>query len=133
MRGMRGTIKAGAGGRARKGLMKKEIEELLKEVERDEYAQYSTEWQGRAVAVLNEYNIDRDYYDDEIFDLNSDEWDEVVRQQLDSRGALGLLFFLGKIEPCDEWGQLDGYGNAVAVSGGDFVGMLKDARDEVED
>lgn len=113
--------------------MKKEIDELLKEVERDEYAQYSTDWQGRAVAVLNEYNIDRDYYDDEIFDLSSDEWDEIVRQQLESRGATGLLYFLGKIEPMDEWAQLDGYGNAVAVSGSDMVGMLKDAKEELED
>lgn len=113
--------------------MKKEIEELLKEVERDEYAQYSTEWQGRAVETLNEFYYYADRYDDVIYDLSSDEWDELVRQQLDSRGALGLLFFLGKIEPCDEWGQLDGYGNGVAVSGGDFVGMLKDARKELED
>lgn len=112
--------------------MKKEIEELLKEARADEYAQYSTDWQGRAVAVLNEYHIDRGYYDDEIFDLSSDEWDEIVRQQLESRGATGLLYFLGKIEPCDEWGQFDGYGNAVAVSGADMVGMLKDAREELE-
>lgn len=112
--------------------MKKEIEELLAEVARDEYAPYKDEWQGRAVAVLNEYNIDRDYYDDEIFDLSSDEWDEVVRGQLDSRGALGLLFFLGKIEPSDDWAQLDGYGNATPVNGADLVGLLKDARDEME-
>lgn len=112
--------------------MKKEIEELLKEVERDEYAQYSMDWQGRAVAVLNEYNFDRDYYDDEIFDLESDEWDEMVKREIDARGARGVLYFLGKIEPMDEWAQLDGYGNAVAVSGSDMVGMLEDARKELE-
>lgn len=113
-------------------VMKKEIEELLKEARADKYAQYSTDWQGRAVAVLNEFYIDRDRYNDEIFDLDSDEWDEIVRQQLESRGATGLLYFLGKIEPCDEWGQFDGYGNAVAVSGSDMVGMLEDARKELE-
>lgn len=112
--------------------MKEEMERLLKEVERDEYACYKDAWERDAVAVLNEYNIDRDYYDDEIFDLASDEWDEVVRQQLDSRGACGLLFFLGKIEPSDDWAQFDGYGNATPVSGSDLVGMLKDAREEME-
>ena len=109
------------------------LEELLKEVERDEYAQYKDEWQARAVATLNEYNFERDYYDDEIFDLNSDEWDEIVKREIDARGALGVLFFLGKIKPCDDWAQLDGYGNAVAVSGGDLLEMLKDARGEGED
>lgn len=109
-----------------------DIKELLEEAERDKYAQYKTEWQGRAVAVLNEFYFDRDRYDNEIFDLSSDEWDEIVRQQLESRGATGLLFFLGKIEPCDGWAQLDGYGNAVAVSGSDLVGMLKDVRKELE-
>lgn len=113
--------------------MKEEIERLLKEVERDKYACYKDEWARDAVAVLNEWNIDgRGCYDDEIFDLSSDEWDEVVRHQLDSRGALGLLFFLGKIEPSDDWAQLDGYGNATPVNGSDLVGLLKDARDEME-
>lgn len=112
--------------------MKKEIEELLKEARADKYAQYSTDWQGRAVAVLNEYNFDRDHYDNEIFETDSDEWDEMVKREIDARGAHGVLFFLGKIEPCDEWAQLDGYGNAVAVSGSDLVGMLEDARKGLE-
>lgn len=112
--------------------MKKEIEELLKEARADKYAQYETEWQGRAVAVLNEFYIDRDRYDDEIFDLDSDEWDEMVKREIDARGARGVLFFLGKIEPMDEWAQLDGYGNGAPVSGSDMVEMLEDARKELE-
>lgn len=113
-------------------VMKKEIIELLEEVERDKYAQYKTEWQGRAVAVLNEFYFDRDRYDNEIFDTESEEWDEIVRHQLDDGGTQRLLYFLGKLEPCDGWAQLDGYGNAVAVSGSDLVGMLKDVRKELE-
>lgn len=84
------------------------------------------------MAVLNEFYIDRDRYNDEIFDLDSDEWDEMVKRKIDARGARGVLFFLGKIEPLDEWAQLDGYGNGVAVSGSDMVGMLEDARKELE-
>ena len=110
-----------------------EIKALLKEVERDKYACYKTEWQGRAVAVLNEYSFETDRYDDEIFDTESEEWDEIVRHELEKGGARRLLCFFGQIEPADEWARLDGYGNAVAVSGSDMVEMLKDTLQEIED
>ena len=113
--------------------IKEEIKELLGEVERDKYAQYETEWEVKAVAVLNEYNFEIDRYDDEIFDLDSDEWDEIVRHELEKGGARRLLYFLGQIEPADEWARLDGYGNAVAVRGSDMVEMLKDTMQEIED
>lgn len=113
--------------------MKEEIERLLKEVERDEYACYKDAWERDAVAVLNEYNIEeRGDYDAEIWDTASDEWDEFVRGQLESRAWQGLMFFLGKLEPSDDWAQLDGYGNATPISGADLVGLLKDAREEME-
>lgn len=110
-----------------------EIKALLREAERDKYAQYSTEWEERAVEVLNEFNAEHDRYDDEIFDVDSDEWDEVVRHELKEGGARRLLYFFGQIEPADEWARLDGYGNAVAVSGSDMLEMLKDAMQELED
>ncbi len=113
--------------------IKESIKELLEEAERDEYADCKTEWQVRAVAVLNNYNFEMDRYDDEIFDVDSDEWDEVVRHELKEGGARRLLYFLGQIEPMDEWARLDGYGNAVAVSGSDMLKMLQEAMQEIED
>lgn len=112
--------------------IKEGIKELLEEVERDGYADCKVDWQGRAVAVLNEYSFEMDRYDDEIFDTDSDEWDEIVRHELEEGGARRLLYFFGEIEPADEWARLDGYGNAVAVSGSDMVEMLKDAMQEIE-
>lgn len=109
-----------------------EINELLKEVEQDEYACYTDEWQGRAVATINDYYFERDNYDDIVYDLASEEWEDLVKQQLDSRGWQGLLFFLGKLEPMDEWACLDGYGNALAVNGKELVGYLKDIKQELE-
>lgn len=110
-----------------------EIKALLKEAERDKYAGCKADWQGRAVAVLNEYNFEMDRYDDEIFDVDSDEWGEIVRHELEKGGARRLLYFFGQIEPADEWARLDGYGNAVAVSGSDMLEMLKNAMQEIED
>lgn len=109
------------------------IKELLKEVERDQYADCKADWQVRAVDVLNEYNFDTNRYDDEILNVESDEWDEIVRHELEKGGARRLLYFLGQIEPMDEWARLDGYGNAVAVSGSDMVEMLKDTLQEIGD
>lgn len=113
--------------------IKESIKELLGKVERDDDAQYSTEWQVKAVEVLNEYNFENDRYDDEIFDVDSDEWDDVVRHELKEGGARRLLYFFGQIEPADGWARLDRYGNAVAVSGSDMVEMLKDTMQEIED
>ena len=113
--------------------IKESIKELLGEVERDEYADCKADWQGRAVAVLNEHNLEIDRYDDEIFNVESEEWDEIVRHELEKGGARRLLYFLGQIEPADEWARLDGYGNAVAVSGSDMLEMLQEAMQEIED
>ena len=113
--------------------IKESIKELLGEVERDKNAQYRIEWEDRAVAVLNEYNFEMDRCDDEIFDIESDEWDDIVRHELEKGGARRLLYFFGQIEPMDEWARLDGYGNAVAITGTDIVEMLKDTLQEIED
>ena len=111
----------------------KEIIELLKQAGQDEFACYKDEWQNRAVAEINNFYYDRDRYDEIVYDLASDEWEDIVKQQLDSRGWQGLLFFLGKLEPMDDWACLDGYGNAVAVSGKELIGYLKDIKQELED
>ena len=113
--------------------IKESSKELLVEVERDQYADCKADWQGRAVAVLNEYSFEIDRYDDEILNVESDEWDEIVRHELEKGGARRLLYFLEKIEPMDEWARLDGYGNAVAVTGSDMLEMLKDVMQEIGD
>ena len=107
------------------------IKQLLKQAESDKYAIYSDEWQAEAVAILNEKYFDDGRYDDEIFDTNSDVWDELVKQQLESRGWVGLMFFLGQIRTTTNLAQLDGYGNATEITGDDLLGFLKD-ESEVE-
>ena len=63
--------------------IKKEIEELLKEAERDKYAQYRTEWEERAVEALNSWNLDeRKNWDAFICNANSEEFEDMVRGQL---------------------------------------------------
>lgn len=98
----------------------------------DGYECYKSEWQEQAVGIINEYYYNQERYDEIIYNLASEEWEELVKQQLDSRGWQGLLFFLGKLEPADDWAYLDGYGNARAVGGSDLVGILKDIKQELE-
>ena len=112
--------------------IKEEIKELLEEVERDDDAKWATKWQVRAVEVLNEYNFETNRFDDEIWDTETREWDELVIQQADNRGARGVMHFLANLSVTDEWASLDGYGNAVAVTGSDMLEMLKDAMQEIE-
>ena len=103
-----------------------EIKQLLKEGRADKYACYGEDWGRRAVWALNEWYFDHDRYDEEVFDLSSDEWEELVKNQLENRGWTGLLYFLGKLEPMDDWAQLDGYGNAERITGADLLGLLED-------
>lgn len=114
------------------------MEELKKRIDdclnlSDEYECYSDDWQSRAVEIINEYACENDYSEEYmVFDLTSIFWEEIVKHQLDTRGWRGLLYFLGKLNPTDDYAQLDGYGNAVAVSGSDLVGILKDIKQELE-
>lgn len=115
---------------------RKEMEELKKRVDdclnlSDGYECYKDDWQNKAVGIINEYYEEQERYDEIVYDLASDEWEDIVKQQLDTRGWQGLLFFLGKLEPMDDWAYLDGYGNARAVNGSDLVGILKDIKQEL--
>ena len=105
---------------------------LLDEAKADGLTRYSDEWRARAVAALNEYYLNHDRCDDEIFDTSSEEWEELVKHQLESRGTQGLLYFLGKIEPFMDYAELDGYGNARWVSNDDMVKYLEWAIEELE-
>ena len=107
-------------------MSKQEIKGLLAEIDADKYAIYHSEWQERAVACLNEIYFDADRYDDEIYDLADDRWAELVKYNLESRGWAGLLYFIGRLEPCDDWAYIDAYGNAKALCGDDLLGLLRD-------
>ena len=110
-----------------------EIKALLKEVERDKYAQYKTEWEARAVEALNAWNLDeRENWDAFIYNADSEEFEDIVRGQLEARGWCGLKFFLQNISTTADWVRLDGYGNGEEVTGSDMVEMLKDAMQEIE-
>jgi hypothetical protein len=109
--------------------IKKQIKALIKEAKEDESVKYKEEWQHKAVYTLNDFYMEADRYDDIIYDLASDEWEDLVKQQLESRGWQGLLFFLGKLEPMDDYAYLDGYGNAKSCDY-DLLGMLEDALSE---
>lgn len=107
----------------------KKIKTLIEEGKKD-LGCYKSEWQERAVWALNEYYIEHEP-DNEIYDLNGDLWEDLVKYELETRSWQGLLFFLGKLEPMDNWARLDGYGNATRVSGDDLLGMLEDMLEEM--
>ena len=109
--------------------IKKQIKALIKEAKEDESVQYKDEWQNKAVWTLNDFYVEAGRDDDVIYDLASDEWEDLVKQQLENRGWQGLLYFLGKLEPMDDYAYLDGYGNAKSCDY-DVLGMLEDALSE---
>lgn len=113
-------------------MSKAEIRKLLAEIDADKYAKYDPKWQGRAVACLNEIYMDADRYDDEIYDLCDERWDDLVKWNLERRGFGGLLYFIGKIEPSDDYAYIDAYGNAVALHADDLAGLLRDELAEME-
>lgn len=80
----------------------KDMKNLLDQANADSMARYSDEWQAKAVAFLNEYYLNHDRYDDEIYDAEGELWEEVVKHNLEKRGVRGLLFLLGKVEPADD-------------------------------
>ena len=111
-----------------------EIKALLREVERDNNAQYRTEWEARAVEALNAWNLDeRKDWDAFVYNANSEEFEDMVRGQLEARGWCGLKYFLQNVSTTADWVRLDGYGNGEEVTGSDMVEMLKDALQEIED
>lgn len=110
----------------------KDMENLLKQAKADNLTRYSTEWQAKAVATLNEYYLDHERYDDEIFDAYDEEWEQIIKNNLENRGAKGLLFLLGKVEPTDDYVALNGYGNGEGIHADDLVNRLEWAIDELK-
>lgn len=111
----------------------KDMKDLLKQAKADDLTRYSDEWQDKAVATLNEYYLDHERYDDEIFDAHGEEWEQVVKYDLENRGATGLLFLLAKVEPMDDYVALNGYGNGEGVHADDLIDRLEWAIDELKD
>lgn len=111
----------------------KDMKDLLKQANADNLARYSDEWQGKAVATLNDYYMEHERYDDEIYDADGYEWEEIVKYNLESRGARGLLFLLGKVEPADDYVALNGYGNGEGIHADDLIDRLEWAIEELED
>lgn len=95
--------------------MKNEIKALLKEVEADKNREYADDWLAKAVSTLNEYYIDKNYDGDYIYDLESDEWEEIVKYNLESRGWIGVKILLQDVSNTSNYARLDGYGNGESV------------------
>ena len=110
----------------------KEIRQLLRELDDDKYKKWSSEWQERAVGVINNYYYDNDNYEDVIYSTASDEWDEICARQLESRAWQGLMFFLRGLTAGSDWAVIDAYGNAEEVDGEYIAGALRDIKDEIK-
>ena len=112
--------------------LKNRIADLIKEAEADEYRKYNDEWEWRAVDTLNEYYQESGREDNEIYDLTSDLWDEIVKYNLESRGWLGVKFLLQGIDNTADYARLDAYGNGESVDY-DLLDFLKEALEEIDD
>lgn len=88
--------------------MLKTMKELLA---REESDGYKSDWKADAVEVLNEFYEEQNCYDDRIYDLESDEWEDLVKWNLEQRGWLGVKILLDGIDNSAEYAYLDGYGN----------------------
>lgn len=111
----------------------KDMKDLLKQAKADDLTRYSDEWQAEAVATLNEYYLDHERYDDEIFDAYGEVWEQVVKHNLENRGATGLLFLLARVQTSDDYVALNGYGNGEGVHADDLIDRLEWAIDELKD
>ena len=111
--------------------IKHKINELLEGVKGDKYKEYEDDWREQAVSVINEYYYEVENYDDIIYDLSSDEWDDIVKREAEN-GWVRLKFFLAGIETTSDWAYIDAYGNAQACDY-DIKGTLEDIKKEIED
>ena len=108
--------------------IKKRAESLLKQVESDKYKEYDFNWKSEVVSVLNEYNYEENP-DDIIYDLNSDEWEEIVKMNLEQRGWIGVKILLEDVDNNADYGRLDAYGNGKSCD----YDLLEDLKDLIEE
>lgn len=110
--------------------MKDNIKALLKQAREDQYKKYDDAWKREAIYELNEY-----YYenapDDTIYEVDGDEFEEIVKMRLESTGAIGVKCLLDGIDGSTDYARLDGYGNATSVDY-DLVDLLEEVLEELE-
>ena len=101
------------------------INNLLARADKDHY---NPTWEMEAVETLNDYFEEKGYYDDHIYETDSDEWEQIVESNLKSRGWIGVKCLLEDVDNTAEYVQLDGYGNGRSV---DYrlVDMLENAKE----
>lgn len=109
--------------------LKRTIRDLLKQAGEDQYKKYDEKWQSEAIYALNEY-----YYenapDDTIYEVDGDEFEEIVEMRLESTGAIGVKCLLQDIDGNTNYARLDGYGNATSVDY-DIVDLLEEVLEEL--
>ena len=111
--------------------IKVKAEALIKEVEVDKYKQYSEAWKAEVVALLDDYNYEHDS-GDVIYDLDSEEWEEVVKMNLEQRGWVGVKILLEGIDATATYARLDGYGNGRSCDY-ELIDLLKNLIDEIDE
>ena len=109
-----------------------DIKNLLREYEEDNNKKYDDKWVAEAVNALNERYLDTGYDDSYIYDTNSDEFEDLVKYNLESRGWQGVEYFLGNVELMTNYAQVDAYGNAKSVDY-DIVDLLQSEVDEADE
>lgn len=111
--------------------MKKHALDLLKQVEEDKYKEYDDAWKSDAVSTLNEWYMEVGREDDEIYELTSDIFEDIVKYNLESRGWLGVKCFLEDVENTADYGRIDAYGNGKSCDY-ELVDDLKEMVEEIE-
>lgn len=109
--------------------LKKTIKDLLKQVGEDKYKKYDDKWRSEAVYALNEYYFEN-YPDDTIYEVEGDEFEDIVKMRLENTGAIGVKCLLDGIDGSTNFARLDGYGNATSVDF-DLVDLLEDVLKEL--
>lgn len=80
-------------------------------LKREEADGYKSEWRAEAVSVLNEFYDEYNRPDDRIYEVDSDEWEDIVKWNLEQRGSVGVKILLENVDNTADYVYLDGYGN----------------------
>ena len=108
------------------------IKKLLKEYQEDNNKKYEDAWVTEAISALNEHYLDTGYDDSYIYETCSDEFEDLVKYNLESRGWQGVKYFLEDVALMSDYAQIDAYGNAKSVDY-DIVDLLQAEADEADE
>lgn len=102
--------------------------ERLGSVDRDDYMELfideELEISSSMVYDFNDFNLDRKYYDDYIYDD--------LEEMLYGKSALDIAFMVfnsGKFNPNDNFFKFNGYGNLESFDESDIIDMMENDRD----